>query len=340
MSEKQSNFTAVEIRAGALVLVSLFILVLFVATVRGCRPKDETAKQFLATFTDIAGLNSGADVRFGGVRVGDVVSIEPDPEDRSAIRVAVEVAGNVPVNQGSVASIQQVSLTAEKHLEITTGDPDAALHSSGDTLASRTGSGGFVDIPDLEGLTKRLEVMLDSATALLGGTPVGGEVAKGEVDLADVAKSLQTTLDESTNTVRGVGLLFEENRRGIDEVITKLSALEDAATALMLQVNSVVSENREPLGATVNNLQQITQEAANRIEELAASLSSTLKHLEETGANASDLMDDQRLTIEEILTNLQETTRNLSRLSQTLADQPSSVIRGAKPTGRKNGEQE
>ena len=178
-----------------------------------------------------------------------------------------------------------------------------------------------------------------SATALLGGTPVGGEGDFGDVDLADVAASLQTTLNESTGTVREVGLLFEENRKGIDEVILKLARLEDAATTLMVQVNSAVTENRQPLNATFTNLQVITDEAAARIEELADSLSMTLKHLEETGANASDLMDDQRLTIEEILINLQETTRNLSRLSQTLADQPSAVIRGAKPTGRKNGEQ-
>ncbi len=121
-------------------------------------------------------------------------------------------------------------------------------------------------------------------------------------------------MNESTRTVRDVGLLFEENRKGIDEVIAKLASLEDAATTLMVQLNSAVSENRQPLNATLNNLQIITDEAAARIEELADSLSTTLKHLEETGANASDLMDDQRLTIEEILTNLQETTRNLSRL--------------------------
>ena len=87
MPAKQHDFTATEIKAGILVLVSFFILVGFLVAIRGCRPQDESAKTFYAVFTDISGLNRGADVRFGGVRVGKVIAIEPDPEDRARIRV-------------------------------------------------------------------------------------------------------------------------------------------------------------------------------------------------------------------------------------------------------------
>ena len=341
MSATKDDFTSTEIRAGALVLVSLVILVGFVAAIRGCRPRDETAKHYDATFSDIGGLNRGADVRFGGVRVGRIIAITPDPGERSQIRVTAEVAGSVPVNLASVATIEQITMTAEKHLEISTGEPDAALHEDGDTLRSQTGGGGWVDIPGIEGIVVRLDALLDSVIVLVGGTPVGDAgVADGEdiVDLREITAALEKTLNESTGVMSGVNSVIAENRQGIDDIITKLAALEQVAAELLTEISAVVAENRQPLNATFTNLQKLSEEASTAVQEMAASLTVTLQHLQDAGGNASDLIDDQRPTIEEILLNLQETTRNLKRLSQTLADQPDALIRGARPLGRKNEE--
>ena len=336
MPVEQRNFTATEIRAGLLVLVSFVILVGFIAAVRGCRPHDDSAKEYYATFTDIGGLNKSADVRFGGVRVGKVMAIEPDAEDRSRIRVTVEVGGDIPVNEGSVASIEQVTMTAEMHLEITTGGADQPLHESGDTLKS-SASHGLLDLPNLEGMVARTETLLDGLNVLLG-VDLTADGGADVVDLKDILASLEVTLDESAQVARDVGSVIGENRTGFGEIVEKLSALEEAATELMTQLNAVVAENRGPLQETVANLQQMTAEMNERVAELGASLQATLQYLHDLGGNSSDMLDDQRPTIEEILVNLQETTRNLRDFSRTLADHPDALIRGTKNQGRKNGE--
>ncbi len=275
-------------------------------------------------------------MRFGGVKVGMVTAIEPDPDDRSMIRVTAEVDGDVPVNRDSVASIAQITLTAEKHLEISTGNTTAELLQSGDSLTARSGSGGFFDVPDLEGMVARMEVLLDSVTQLMGGTPVGG-TDRDIVDLAEVTAALEATFDESTETVREFRGVIADNREGLAEVIERLATLEETATLLMTQINAVVTDNRVPLNETMVNLQQITDEASEQLEALLASLSVTLQHFQDMGGNASDLLDDQRPTIEGILLNLEETTSNMRRLSETLADQPSALVRGARAQGRKDG---
>ncbi len=336
MPVEQHNFTATEIRAGLLVLVSFVILVGFIAAVRGCRPHDDSAKEYFATFTDIGGLNRGADVRFGGVRVGRVTAIEPDAEDRSRIRVTTEVEGDIPVNEGSVASIEQVTMTAEKHLEITTGGADQPLHESGDTLSSSL-SHGLLDLPDLEGMVARAETLLDGLNVLLGVEQTG-DGAADVVDLKDIFASLEVTLEESAQVARDVSAVIGENRAGLGEIVEKLSALEGAATELMTGLNAVVAENRGPLQETVGNLQKMTAEMNERVAELGASLQATLLYLQDLGGNSSDMLDDQRPTIEEILVNLQETTRNLREFSRVLADQPDALIRGKGKQGRKNGE--
>lgn len=337
MPAKQHDFTATEIKAGLLVLVSFIVLVGFVAAVRGCRPKDDSERVYYAVFTDIGGLNRGADVRFGGVQVGRVTAIEPDPDDRTSIRVRARVVGHIPVNHGSVATIEQITLTAEKHLEISTGSADQPLHKSGDTLNSR-GGGGLFDVPNLEGVTSRLETTLDGINSLLG---VGGEDqgAAASVDLAEVLDSLKTTLDEGAEVARGAGAVIEDNRESIDQIITRLAALEESANELMMQLNEVVAENRGSIHQSFGNLEQLTGELNSRVDELLRTLQTTFRYLQELGGNSSDLIDDQRPTIEEMLLNLQETTRNLKEFSRILADRPDALIRGKGQQGRKNGEE-
>ncbi len=341
MAPDTHDFTATEIKAGILVLVSLVILVGFVATVRGCRPKDQSAKRFYATFNDISGLNEGADVRFGGVKVGRVVAIEPDPGDRSRIRVTAVVRGDVPVNHGSEASIQQVTLTTEKHLEISTGSTSQPLHASGDTLRSRVSGGGLIDMSELAGVISRLERLLDDVILMVGVDKARERAAEGGpevVDLTRLMATLDQSLTESAGAVRRLGAVIEDNRDGFRDVVERLAALETSATELVAELREAVEENRQPLHETVANLQRLTGDTGARIEELAASLKVTLEHLQDTGGNASDLLDDQRPTIEEILLNLQEATRNLRELSRILADQPQALIRGRAPQGRTDGE--
>lgn len=340
MAATKTEFTATEIKAGLLVLASLVILVVFIAAIRGCRPQDENVKRYEAAFTDIGGLNLRADVRFGGVQVGRVVGIEPDARDRRMILVTAEVGADVPVNRASVASIQQVSLTAEKHLEISTGTADAELLEDGDTIPTRVGGNGFFDVPDLSGVTTRLETLLDSVIMLVGAPPSepGAEGEPAEiVDLSEVLASLRATLDQSAVTANDLSSVIADNRVEIREVVRRMAELQASATELTTLLAAVVSENRAPLAATLANLQRVSEETSRRLEEVADALSAALTPLSELGGNASDLIDEQRPALAEIVENLRITTENLRRLSSTLADQPDALIRGARPQGRQNG---
>jgi len=340
MPADKSSFTATEIKAGVMVLVSVLVLTGFVAAMRGCGAGGDEVKRFFADFTSIIGLDLGAEVRFGGVKVGRVIDIDSDPDDRSKIRVEFEVPVDLPVNHGSVATIEQVSLTSSKHLEISTGGVDEPLHVDGDHIASLTKSGDFVDIPDLQGVVDRLEIMLDSLITLLGVERAQAlAVAGGEemVDMAAVAAALETALSASTSTVEGLGAAISENRDGLKEIVDRLAGLEEAAGELLTNLNAAVQENRGPLNATMTNFETLSGDASRQLKELTDSLAVTLQYLQEVSGNASDLVEHQRPTLEQILLNLEETTRNLRKFSQTLADQPNALVRGSKPKGRSAG---
>ena len=330
MPASKQNFTATEIKAGVFVLAAVVILVSFVATLRGCGSGDADSKTYYATFSDISGLNQGADVRFGGVKVGRVTDLVPDPDDRAMIRVTAEVAGDIPVNSGSMASIEQITLTSSKHLEISTGIANAELHSDGDYLASQIGAGAF-GLPSFEGLVARLETLIDGLNVVVGAT----EGDAGSVDLGEVLASFKATLDQGTLTLADLGGVLQENRPAFKQMVDGLNDLERAAAEVLEQLDEVIAENRAPLNASAKNLEQFTADASQQMQDLGESLKRLSTSLENVGANADDLMDDQRPILEEILSNLQQTTRNLRRLTQTLADRPESLVRGKGTQGRK-----
>jgi len=340
MPAKKSNFTATEIKAGVMVLVSVLVMAGFVGAIRGCGSGGDELNRFSADFSSIIGLNLGAEVRFGGVKAGKVVDIGANPDDRSRIRVVFEVPAGVPVNHGSVATIDQISLTTAKHLEISTGGKDQPLHVSGDRIEAYNKEGGFVAIPDLEGVITRLETMLDGVITMLGverAQVLAEETGEEMVDLAAVTAALDELLQAGTSTVDIVGATISENRQDLGEIIDRLVQLETAATELLTNLNAAVEENRPPLNQTMENFEELSQTASDRLEELTESLAVTLQYLQEVGGNASGLVEDQRPTLEQILLNLEATTRNLKHFSQTLVEQPNALVRGSKPKGRSDG---
>jgi len=337
MPAANHDFTKTEIKAGALVLSGLLVLVLFGAAIRGCRPSGDATKRYITAFPNIAGLNVGADVRFGGLKAGKVVLITSDPEDRSRIRVELEVGEQFPVNEGSLASVDQVSLTAEKHLEISTGGADRPLLESGGFLEANPTTGGLFELPDVAGVIQRIETTLDGVIALIGVERARLGAGDGDPEIVDATKimtALEAALSASGDTARTVDATLNENRETIQDVLTGLSDLETRANDLLEQITLVVDENRAPLLSATSNLDKLSKELNSEVESLATSLKVSLTHLEGLSGNSNDLLEQERVTIEQILINLQETARNLKDLSRTLADRPEALLRGKGRQGR------
>ena len=341
MTESRDHFTATEIKAGALVLVSGLILFGFIATIRGCALNEPKFHVVYAQFTDVGGLDAGGVVRFGGVAVGKVTAVELDPDNPFRIRVTARVRADVPVNQGSIATIQQISLTSDQHLEISTGDSSKALLPDGATVPSAGVASGLFDLPDLDGVITRLEVLLDDVDGLLGVSRAQREQAAGGpefVDLARLAASIDSALRTTADAATGLRAFLSQDPGGAHEAVAKLIALEQTASELLAELHGAVADNRKPLAEVVDNLARLTSTASTRLDELSAVLATGLDNIADTSASTNDLLDRERPAIEEILTNLAEASRNLRELSRILADNPSALIRKVEPQGRVPGE--
>ncbi len=328
MTSNKQSFTRAEIKAGVLVIASVAVLALFIAVIQGLRPPEVT-KVFYAYLTDTGGLNPGADVRFGGARVGRVSAIDLDASDQSRLRVEMTVRRDVPVNEESEAFITQVTLMAQKHLEITTGSSGAALVEGGSEIPARSGS----MISQAEKLAQTVAGVIEDVQNLLGvEAAVEAERQGGEemVTLADLFSDVDRTVNEGTGLVR-------DARGDVMQILAKVKDVEDRAKSVLESLSAVLSENRDDIRGSVAGVRGIVDDVStvsDELEEIASTLEATLGNAASLTGEARGLLEGSGSDVEEIILDLRETVRYLKLFARTLAEQPQAVIRGKAPEGR------
>jgi len=348
MPAKKHNFTVTEIKAGVLVVVSVALLAGFVAVISGMRVPEER-QNFYVHFADTAGLNQGADVRFGGTLVGRITAITLDPNDQSRLRVDFEVRQGVPINVESEAFITQTTLMSEMHLEISTGGSGAKLLENGTEITSTAG-----------GLFGQVGKVLEDVRALMGVDEAKKQEEEAQeageedefVTIETIFKTVDGAVAEGEGLVGDVRDVVAEKREVVSSIIDKVVEIEDkvleieeAANGLVGDVDGLLAENRPNIKEAIAGVRAIIDDVqplidqvmavADELDDIVAMVEATLENAESLTGEASGLLADNRPVIEDLLLDLRETVRHLKTFARTMAEQPQAVIRGKSPEGRK-----
>lgn len=378
MPAEKKNFTATEIKAGLFVLISVAVLAGFITVIMKINLAPPPVKRYHTFFDGTLGLNNNAEVRFGGVRVGRVTGIryalaeDADREamttkekeaERRLIRVDFEVFTDVPVNVDCEASVQQTTFTAERHLEISTGSPDATALEDGSCLAALNQGYGFIQLPDTASVLDTVEKLLDDLRDLIGvddvkKAPEGDESAptKEQFQVTRIAATIKELLenlneflgvDEArqreeageefvrlTNITASVKSTLEYLQGGLVEE-ERIAGVLDEAKTLLEQLNGVLAENREPIHGALTGVEDLLNDLTPRLTTIMETLQSLLDNADGLAGNARDFLEDNRPALEDMLADLGETVGYLKTFARTMAEQPQAVIRGKEPEGRK-----
>ncbi len=335
MPAKKHDFTAAEIKAGALVLASIAAFAIFLAVIEGFRPPSNE-HVFHCYFKDTLGLNKGADVRFGGLKVGRVRNIETDPGQPEKILVEAVVPPELRVNEESIAYVGQTTLTAEKHLEISTGKEDAPLLPDGAEISVR--EGGLLD--QAGQLAGTIQSVIKDVQALLGVEDAQKKSENGELDttVASIMDNLDGAVTEGTGLVTDVRDSVNDYRDDIQDILDRVKEVSDSTRDLMAEVHDAVGESKSDLQAALKKVPPIldrVESVSNELDNITASLQKTLDNAASLSGEANGTLIDNRPILEDTLIDLRETVRHLRDFSRTIAEEPQSVIRGAGPQGRK-----
>jgi phospholipid/cholesterol/gamma-HCH transport system substrate-binding protein len=118
-----------EVGTGAVVLAAAAIFLVY-AVMHGGRTPQTSGIALTAEFDRIDGLNDGADVRIGGVKVGSVTNLRIDPRTFQAV-VALRVRSDIQLPADSSAEVTSEGLLGGKYISIVPGGGDRMLGDGG-----------------------------------------------------------------------------------------------------------------------------------------------------------------------------------------------------------------
>lgn len=271
-----------EMKVGALIIVSMVLLVAFVVVMGGLSLQP-TYRVFV-DFDNPGGLQSGAPVRISGARVGRVTAIEfrggqVDEQGRPVkpIRVVanIEAQYQKAVRDDAVFFVTTQGMLGEMHLAIEPGTPSRPLLEDGAVV---------------EGVSPpRLDQLLSDSYELLHRGYLG--VARNEQKLAETFDGLHKTLVTTGN-------LFEKHEQDISHLIARF--------------DRIAAESEETLAAA--RQQYVDGDRINRVMGRLDRITLTVdKHLDPLLSDSREVISHGKILAEFLAAEEQlETYRALS----------------------------
>jgi ABC-type transporter Mla subunit MlaD len=301
-----------EAKVGAFVLGSFAVLTFAIIRLLDAQLSGHVVPYH--TYLHYAGgLEPGAAVLFGGINVGRVTAVRPAASDSTKIEIQLDVKENTPLNEKSVAKLGFISVMSGAALSVTTGSSDAKRLPSGSEIPSQ-------EAASLDVITAKMVGVADNANDLI--TEVRGELQGVSGDARTLLANLNTvTGKDNQRKVQGaldnVNAMLTTERPKIDRLTDQLNALSQHADETIQNVNGTVSDVRQP------------------IREDLAELQKTLLQTKALLADMQVMVRANDYKINDTIENLRLATDNLGQLTDSVKQQPWSLIRIKQPEDRK-----
>lgn len=315
-----------EAKVGTFVLACLAILIATLVYLLGAHLRGAGVPY--RTYLHYAGgLEPGAAVYFGGINAGRIKAVHPWVSDPTRIEVLMELKQGTPVNEKSVAKLGSVSIMSEPALAISTGSNDAPRLAPGRVIPSE-------EAASMDEIASKITAVADNANGLI--TQVQGELR----DITGDARTLLANLNSVTGQpnqeqIKGVlenanGLLADQ-RPKIDHITDQLLALSQHADAVIAKTGPLVDH----ADVTIQNMNGTVQDVREPMRKDLAELRSTLEQARGLLTNMQVMVRANDFKIDDTVENLRTATENLDQLTDSLKQQPWSLIRIKQPNERK-----
>ncbi|MBL8543600.1 MAG: MCE family protein [Hyphomonadaceae bacterium] len=226
--------------------------------------------QFDVVFADpVRGLTEGGEVRFNGIKVGEVDDLRIDAENSNRVIARIRVSADVPVRTDSEAQLEPIGLTGVTLIQLSSGSPDSPLLRSS----------GFGPPPRLQGRGSQIDILVArSEDIALRASEAMAAVRDliTEENIARVTRILNNLETVSTQLADRRSVVYTSGEAA--QEIADLARQMRTQTAELDQV--MTNLNRATAAASGETLPELTS-AAEEIRRAAASISRVANNLED-----------------------------------------------------------
>jgi phospholipid/cholesterol/gamma-HCH transport system substrate-binding protein len=271
--EKNANYALVGLSS----LILFIGLVIFVVWLARLRINAEYDLYDIIFQGPINGLSQGGEVRFNGIKVGEVTKIALDRTNPSRVIARARVTSDVPIKTDSYATLEPQGITGVNYIQITAGAANKPLlkntvprgtipilRSQRSALSDLLQGGGTVLTRTIEALDRVNRVLSDQniktfSTALSDAQSVTAELKKRKDIIGDAQRALQ----DADIAIQQVSQLAKSSQQLVDgdgrRSLKSIADAADEAKATATQVRGLVDKLSGPTTDFANNgLPQVT----------------------------------------------------------------------------------
>ena len=297
--ETRANYALLGgVTIGAVVLVMLFAMWLARASFN-----REFATYDVVFDGAARGIGPGTEVRFNGIRVGEVRRLFMDPDNENGVVARIRIGADWPIRRDSVAQLEPIGLTGLNLIQITAGAETSP----------------------------RLQQRM--------GQPPPRIDAKGAA-LDELLESSSTIAQNATEALAGArDILNEENAKRVEQILLNLEKISRDLAADRGAINNVAAAAEEwraagkALQSTALEVERLSVETRTRVATLETSATAAFNNINQAAlsvdgaagtasgdtlpelSNAANDMRRLAVTLERVAGNL-ERSRTLSAVGE------------------------
>jgi phospholipid/cholesterol/gamma-HCH transport system substrate-binding protein len=217
----------------------------------------------------VRGLTEGGEVRFNGIKIGEVDSLRIDPDNTNRVIARIRVQSDVPVKTDTEAQLEPVGLTGVTLIQLSAGSTDAELlrgtfggpppriQGRGSQIDVIVARGEEVALRASEAMAAVRDLLTEENIARVTRTLNNLETVSQQLASRD---SIVTQSGEAAREVAQLARQMQSDLADLDEVLTQVNAAAGVAAGETLPELALAAEEIRRAAAGISRV-------ANNLEE-------------------------------------------------------------------------
>lgn len=264
--ETRANYVLI----GAFVLLAAAALALFAVLMSGAGLSRQFTPYDVVFEGPVNGLTEGGEVRFNGIKVGEVKRLSLDRKDPNRVIARVSVDAQTPVRTDSVAELNFLGVTGVTFIQIRAGSPQMPLMPKPENgqpaviKAERTALDelfqGGQDMFSEAGKTIQAindvlnETNVEEINAILKNVRVATDKISREGGLIDTAQSALEKIDGTVESVDTAVASIDTAAKDFDALVGDLRVFVKDASPVVSDLRSTMSNVNKAVASVSDQL--------------------------------------------------------------------------------------
>ena len=273
-----------EIKAGIIIVASFLMLTALVILIGGSNLFEKFDVYYVRVM-NTSGLETGAQVKLGGVRVGRVLKVKEPAGPGEPVVLEIGIKKGTPLYRGTRALITQLGFVGDLYLLLAIDKTTGEKIQVGEVIPSEAAVEFALIMSKLEGLTGSVEGLIKDVDKLFSKKNIDGienlventnkAIVATSANVEKVANGLRNTtvkLELVLNEVEGlvkdtrgdIAQLIRKAREDIEKAGDMIASIEKTSKS----VDSAVTMESQNLDGLINAMTKTTVELQEVLQEL------------------------------------------------------------------------